>query len=301
MKREEIPFYVYGFSEEDVGLFSRAIKQLQIIPVTGNTIRAWLAKPDVAVCAVSVSTEEDLNLFRQLRVEYPVHSWGVCIDPRNTSFLSQLLSREGFVLFLKPLESVNLSVVVQRLLSGIFKGRIQASVHKGLRVMHQSYRWETGDIEVQAVAQLIGSQLEMGEFCILGREKDAMVLAIEEALLNAVEHGNLELDSALKEQDIMGLAYESEKASRLLDARYRTRNISIELSIDRDKATCEILNEGPSFDFEAELRKAESVECLEKASGKGMFLINRVFDQIIYNDGGKSLTLVKHKKPEVFT
>ncbi|MBN2509737.1 MAG: ATP-binding protein [Spirochaetales bacterium] len=300
MKREEIPFYVYGFSDGEVGLFSRGMRQLQVIPVTTLTIRSWLGKPDVSVCAVRISSEEDLNLFRQLRVEYPMHSWGACVDPGHTSFLSQLLCREGFVLFLHPLEKESLSIAIQRLLGNIFKGRIQASVHRGLRVMHQSYRWKTDEIEVQAVAQLIAGQLEMGEFCFQGRDKDAAVLAIEEALINAVEHGNLELDSALKEQDIMGLAYEAEKTRRLLDKMYSARRVSIELSIDRDKAACTIMNEGPEFDFEAELDRADAVECLEKASGKGIFLIKRVFDRIIYSDGGKSVTLVKHKKPEVF-
>ena len=300
MKYKDIPFYAYGFSDSDLGMFGAEHNELQIIKVTDNTIRSWLGNGDLSICVMHLSSAEEVNLFRQLRVEFPLFSWGVCIDPNDRNILSKLLHRENFILLLYPLTKDSISIAVQKLFQGIFEVRIQNSLFDGLRVLHQSYRWTTREIEVQAVAHHLSEQLYMAGFSPGSQKKDMTTLAIEEALLNAVEHGNLELDSALKEEDVLGLAYEEEKQKRMQNPEFGERFVNVELSVDRDTAKLEIINDGPPFDYETVLDdlhlKVERNK--EKASGKGLWLIKNAFHQIIYSRGGKSLTLVKHKNLE---
>jgi anti-sigma regulatory factor (Ser/Thr protein kinase) len=115
-------------------------------------------------------------------------------------------------------------------------------------------------------------------------------VAIEEALTNAIIHGNLEVNSELRES--ANGAYE-----QLIDERrslecFAERRVYITCQTNRVEARIVIRDEGPGFDV-ARLPDPRAREQLDRASGRGVLLMRAFLDAVEYNAAGNQVTLVK--------
>lgn len=119
-------------------------------------------------------------------------------------------------------------------------------------------------------------------------------IALEEALLNAVYHGNLGVSSALK---LSGDgAFERAAAARRLEAPYRDRRVSVTAELTPTGATFVVADEGPGFDVSA-LPDPTDPANLELPSGRGVLFMRTFMDDVRYNPTGNRVTLVKKREP----
>ena len=117
-------------------------------------------------------------------------------------------------------------------------------------------------------------------------------IALEEALLNAIYHGNLEVSSELKENgDGPFLALARERRGR---RPYADRRVRVTARVTPAKATIAIADEGPGFD-PASLPDPTDPAYLERPSGRGLLLIRSFMDDVRHNPAGNRVTLVKRK------
>jgi CheY-like chemotaxis protein len=114
--------------------------------------------------------------------------------------------------------------------------------------------------------------------------------ALTEALTNAIDHGNLELDSSLREQD--GRAYRQLGQERSTQHPYRERRVHVRAAINEEQATFVIRDEGSGFD-PTTLPDPTDPENLLKPSGRGVMLIRTFMDHVSFNDQGNEITMVK--------
>jgi CheY-like chemotaxis protein len=116
-------------------------------------------------------------------------------------------------------------------------------------------------------------------------------IAVHEALVNAMEHGNLAADSALREQD--DGAYRRQIAERRVQEPYASRRVRLRSSESRTEIKYVIRDEGPGFD-PASLPDPTDPANLERSSGRGLLLIRSFMDEVSFNATGNEITLVKH-------
>jgi anti-sigma regulatory factor (Ser/Thr protein kinase) len=119
-----------------------------------------------------------------------------------------------------------------------------------------------------------------------------VAMALHEAILNAMHHGNLELDSGLRqgdERDYRRLA----KVRRTMSP-YVGRHVHIDAWLDADLARVVVRDEGRGFDPTL-LPDPTKPSCLERASGRGLLLIRAYMDEVTYNATGTEITLVKRR------
>ena len=116
--------------------------------------------------------------------------------------------------------------------------------------------------------------------------------ALHEALVNANEHGNLELDSALREDDTG--AYSRLAQQRSQESPYRDRRVRVTSSLTREEAVFVIRDEGPGFDFTNQPYPTDPAN-LEKVSGRGLFLIHTFMDDVQFDHNGREITLIKRR------
>jgi len=121
-------------------------------------------------------------------------------------------------------------------------------------------------------------------------ERIRVGVALEEALVNALDHGNLETNSALREQDFQGYYRLLQERARKLP--YRERRIRVEAQMSRNEARIVVRDEGPGFD-PAALPDPAAPANLEKISGRGLLLMRTFMDEVTYNARGNEVTLVK--------
>jgi serine/threonine-protein kinase RsbW len=117
--------------------------------------------------------------------------------------------------------------------------------------------------EVQAIQDHIESQLKQHDFD--DRDIFSIRLALEEALVNAIKHGN-QLD--------------------------RTKKVHIQCAIKPDRFEIGIVDEGPGFDPE-DVPDPLCEENLERPCGRGLFLIRHYMTDVTYHPPGNRLTMSK--------
>lgn len=124
-----------------------------------------------------------------------------------------------------------------------------------------------------------------------------VAMALDEALLNAMIHGNLEVSSDLRQLDD-GQPYIDMIAKRKTESPFCDRRVSVRLQASPEEARFTIRDEGPGFDASSVCDPTEP-ENLEKAGGRGLLLINAFMDEVHHNECGNEIVLVKRKsKPE---
>ncbi len=121
-------------------------------------------------------------------------------------------------------------------------------------------------------------------------EQTRLGVALEEALTNALYHGNLQIGSELREQDEK--AYWALVKQRGQEPPYCDRRIHITARMSRDRGVFAIRDEGPGFDPSA-LPDPTDPANLEKVSGRGVFLMRTFMDEVNFNETGNCVTLVK--------
>lgn len=121
-------------------------------------------------------------------------------------------------------------------------------------------------------------------------------MALDEALVNAMHHGNLEVDSELREctDDDEDLYYEKVR-ERQSQAPFSERRVQVKASFSNDSIDVQITDEGPGFDPD-QIDDPRSAENLTKVSGRGLFLIRTFMDTVIHNDVGNEITMRKKRK-----
>jgi anti-sigma regulatory factor (Ser/Thr protein kinase) len=118
-------------------------------------------------------------------------------------------------------------------------------------------------------------------------------IALEEALLNAIYHGNLEISSQLKENGDEPFRAKVRERQCLLP--YRARTVRLVSHVTPRRATFVIADEGPGFDV-ANLPDPTDPENLTRPSGRGLLLMRAFMDEVRYNPAGNCVTMILSQK-----
>jgi hypothetical protein len=124
-------------------------------------------------------------------------------------------------------------------------------------------------------------------------EKTRIGVALEEALLNGLYHGNLEVSSDLKQDG--SDAFQRLAEDRRRQPPYCERRLFVRVNLDTSEARFEIRDEGPGFD-PTNLPDPTDPENLLKASGRGILLIRTFMDEVHYSATGNQMTMLKRRK-----
>jgi CheY-like chemotaxis protein/anti-sigma regulatory factor (Ser/Thr protein kinase) len=117
-----------------------------------------------------------------------------------------------------------------------------------------------------------------------------LAVALREALVNAMDHGNLELDSALREQGES--AYQQLGEERRRQAPYKGRLVHVTARETPREAVYVIRDEGPGFD-PSRLPDPRDPANLGKSGGRGLLLIQTFMSEVRHNPQGNEIILVR--------
>jgi serine/threonine-protein kinase RsbW len=119
--------------------------------------------------------------------------------------------------------------------------------------------------EARRVQEEIETTLKAHQFC----ENDifGIRLALEEALINAIKHGN---------------------------RMERGKQVRITYQVHADQFTVHIEDEGGGFNPNA-LPDPTAEENLERPCGRGVMLMRHFMSEVSFNDSGNSVTMCKHR------
>lgn len=112
-------------------------------------------------------------------------------------------------------------------------------------------------------------------------------MAIHEALVNGLVHGNLKLPSSLRQSARDFVDYARIVNERLLDPAYANKSISIWATWNTSRLEIKIRDEGAGYTVLPPHKK----HVAEKRSGRGLYLIAGTADSCTIDDFGREITL----------
>ena len=117
--------------------------------------------------------------------------------------------------------------------------------------------------------------------------------ALQELVMNAVEHGCLELRYHDKIEAMAKDQYDDLIRQRRQESRFRDRRVTIRAMYDKRQRvlTYRIADEGKGFNWKVRVASRHDVCPTGDASGRGIFLAHTFFPDISYNDRGNEVTL----------
>jgi CheY-like chemotaxis protein/anti-sigma regulatory factor (Ser/Thr protein kinase) len=163
------------------------------------------------------------------------------------------------------------------------------------------------DNNPQLIAEMVEFVKGNMEKLELGDQADRRhcAVALEEALLNSMLHGNLQLDGIAVQEARRafhdGLICDAVQ-ERLADSRCRDRRIRIAVEFSKREVKIIVRDDGPGFDSPNRNGSNTDLSQFSGAGGRGLTLIRSFMDEVQFNDQGNELRMLwkcdaKRKSP----
>jgi FixJ family two-component response regulator len=197
----------------------------------------------------------------------------------------------------KPYDVMILKKSIDRIIKQKFRSLKYLETIKYLTKSNIHYSVKSEDVDVVSISSHIADFLHgLGYYNLT--EKLNFGLALTEALINSNDHGNLELNSSLKESEFEGEdEYTKFKMERLSIPKYAERTLEIDLVVSSEDAVIKITDEGNGFET-SEHTEVDPLDAFinENNHGRGIILMQLYVDKISYNDKGNEITLIIKKQ-----
>lgn len=247
--------------------------------------------PDLVISDLLMPEMDGFELVSRLRRHHPGLPVIVMTQHGNERLAVRALEAGAASYVRKDDLAYELSKTVSRVLAVSRQEHEQAQLMESLQRSEASFAIDsTGELIAPLVRYLQESASSLGLFDEAGLTQ--VGVALQEALLNATHHGNLEVGSELREVDTD--LYRRELAKRSGEAPYKDRRVYVDAKFTGEEARFTIRDEGPGFE-PGSLPDPRDAENLLKCHGRGVMLMRSLMDECRYNDAGNSVTLVRRR------
>ena len=250
--------------------------------------------PDLVLTDLQMPELDGLELVQEIRARHPLIPV-ILMTAHGSEEIAVTALKSGAASYVpKKKLARNLGQTVATVLDVAKVKREQQRVFDYLTQTESRFVLSNEDAGIQRLVGFLQDNLRQVNLC----EETELVrvgTALHEALVNAVEHGNLELSSELRESD-------DDRYRKLADERsqqspYKDRQVRVTARITPSQVTYVISDDGPGFD-PSTLPDPTDPANLEKVSGRGLLLIRLFMDEVTFNQTGNEVTLVKNRDPE---
>ncbi|WP_044253049.1 response regulator [Rhodopirellula sp. SWK7] len=249
-------------------------------------------RPAIVVTDLQMPEMDGLQLVAALREEFaglPI----VLTTAKGSEEIAAKALRLGASSYV-PKRTLNEDLVptIERMLSMVDVADHHTKPSSLLKSVHLEMSLGNNDIEVPNVIARLEQPLTE-----LGLLDDTMQMqistALDEALINAIIHGNLEISTELRYEGT------DEQFREVVHARqkqepYRDRHVTILMEANREEVTFTIRDQGTGFDVGA-LPDPTDFSNLGECGGRGLLLINAFMDKVTHNAEGTEIVMFKRK------
>lgn len=184
---------------------------------------------------------------------------------------------------------------VDSVLQSMGKRKLKSKLLESMTELKLSYRIPN-DIRLISpfIEELKGNLSSRTEFS--GKTISRILISAEEALLNSIVHGNLEISSDIRETSMS--QYQALIESRMQDPQFEDRKINLEISLNRIRFQLQIKDQGQGFESE-NVQDPRDEKYISRASGRGLLLMRTFMDSVEYSDNGRCVCMTKLMPPNL--
>lgn len=249
--------------------------------------------PELVVTDLQMPEVDGLELVKQIRKlhrQIPV----ILMTAHGSEEVAVSALQAGAASYVpKKNLSRDLEDTVRNVLSVASSERAEQQILESLNNVRMEFVLENDLAALRPLIMVMQSHMRQLGVC---DESDIIRIstALQEGLINAIEHGNLELDSKLRE--LKDNSYQSLGDERRKQEPYASRKTYVTSEFSRDSCRWTIRDEGKGFDPD-QLPDPRDPANLQRVSGRGLMLIRTFMDEVTFNDVANEITMVRKCSP----
>ncbi|MEY4668096.1 MAG: Transcriptional regulatory protein ZraR [Pseudomonadota bacterium] len=249
---------------------------------------------DIIIADMELAGPDSARVLREILEKHPSQPI-IAVSPNATYEDALTMFRSGATdLLARPVDFGWLERIVQQIVSSRRNDERERATYRFVTSEHAEMRFSCADLaRFSAVSlPLVGRLAQSGMLS----HTDALKirLAVQEAVLNGLEHGNLELDSRWKEE--IGRdgsdKFASVRKERLADPRYANRHVYVTLGFCDGRLEITVRDEGQGFLNAQAAQKKGKLDSLA-CSGRGLALMSSAVDEVRFDKNGSVVTMIK--------
>jgi len=250
--------------------------------------------PHIVVTDLLMPGMDGLQLVAELRKRYPLVPVVLMTAHGSEETAVEALSAGAASYVPKRNLAAELGETVLNVLSVARGAQDESLVFKLVTKGSLEFELDHEPLALQALVRHLETLVRRLDLCDHAQAVQVGV-ALREALVNAVEHGNLALNSHLKEEGAK--AYEQARRAQRQTPPYSGRRVRVRADFSPDSITWTVEDEGDGFDA-AEVPDPTDPMNLDRVYGRGLLLIRTFMDEVSHNDRGNEITMIKRRNPD---
>lgn len=248
--------------------------------------------PDLVLTDLQMPEMNGLELVDELRIKYPSLPV-VLMTAHGSEDIALLALQRGAASYVpKRKLATDLMETVESVIGLAGARREQQRLINECWMQSESHFLIPNDLSyIAPLIRLLQDNLTRMKVC---NENDLIrvAVALREAISNAILHGNLGVDSDLRETDEK--SYYSLIEQRTKQEPYNRRSVYVVAEESRKEAVYIVRDQGEGFDH-SNLPDPTAEENLDRVSGRGLFLIRTFMDHMEFNAKGNEIKMVKRR------
>jgi CheY-like chemotaxis protein len=253
---------------------------------------------DVVVTDLEMPEVNGLELVEQMKLDF-AHIPAILVTARGSEDLAAQALQKGAAGYVPKnhLQSLLNDTIIDVL--GVIK--TDASFSKLISTLRKNVFVFELPNDADLISPLVGLLMQMvsGMELLGGIDLVRLGVAIEHAVINAMYRGNLELGPSVTPTH-RALVYDGQTTElierRKTEAPYSGRTVYVEATAADDAVRIVVRDQGRGFDT-AKVDQLGASKIPDSESGRGLMLMKSFTDELIFNDQGNEVTLVKQCRP----
>jgi CheY-like chemotaxis protein len=250
---------------------------------------------DLVISDINMEGLDGFDVIHKVKATQPHLPVVLMTGQASVDYAIRAMRMGASNLFMKPIALRDMVQSVFHLVDLHRDFRMADDGLRGLVNERRHFLFRSDELEVSSLVRHLTDRLVPMGFAS-PNNVDVIAMAFHEALVNALDHGNFELESSLK-GDLFAKEdpYVRLRAERLADPAYAGRLVEVRLAMDTERFELEISDEGKGFDASRMLPLAGDSD-MAPHCGRGLPLILLVMDEVHFNDKGNQIRMVLRRK-----
>jgi DNA-binding response OmpR family regulator len=248
-------------------------------------------KPDFVVMSITSPNPESLAPLTDICEADPHAKVIVVSSSTDNAFILESIRRGASDYLRKPLTPWDLKHSIDRISSRS-------------RLLRKNQEPDRMCVQVERKTLRFGNDIDNLPYIINQAVTNASVvcpdvpmlkMALGEVLLNAIEHGNLNITMKEKSAAMAKDAYPDLLRKRMHNPRYAGRVVSLHVSMTQGKLTYRVIDQGKGFDHKSLFKRDPHTSV---GSGLGLFVTKSFFTRLSFRGQGNEVVLVYERPGE---
>ncbi len=237
-------------------------------------------KPQLILCELSFAKLYGSSLFKKIRETNPHALINILLYKKDKTSIFKAMSYGIHNYLVFPIETEDCAHYIN-LCELIIKTRNKTN--KGNSPCKNFQKTLCIDNNIENIPETVDSLLEL---CNKNFDQNEIRIGLEELIINAIEHGNLNITFNEKNKAILDDTFERLVQERLNNQLYKDKKVTISFYQTSQYDEWQIEDEGNGFD-PSEIPTFTKLSQIQQLHGRGILISRFQFDEIEYKNDGR--------------